>query len=289
MNNIPKTLFLVGLGLWVVLATYTTARSGQAPKDSQPAAKNLKEAVDKALLGSEGTYALAIKNLKTGELYYLNEHKSFEAGSLYKLWVLVAAFNAVEKGTLAEDEVLSESVAILNNTFGVAPDGAELTEGTVTLTVTQALEQMITISHNYAAYLLVEKIGNPAIRAFLTAHGFTESSLNNPPQTTPADLALFFEKLYQNQLANPESTEKMISILKRQTLNNKLPRYLPENTAVAHKTGEIDYLTHDAGIVYTDKGDYVIVVLSESDLPAGAEERIAEVSKNVYDYFTHKG
>lgn len=290
MINLPKTLFVAGVTLWVIFATHnTTIKSGTLTAEGGTKSKGLKEAVTTALLGAQGSYAIAIKNLKTGESYYLNEHKSFEAGSLYKLWVLAATFNAIEKGTLAEDEVLSDSVAALNNTFGVDQETAELTEGWITLTVSQALGQMITISHNYAAYLLVDRVGNPAIRAFLTDQGLTESSLNNPPRTTAADIALFFEKLYLGQLGSPASTEKMLGILKRQTLNDKLPKYLPPETPIAHKTGEIDYLTHDAGVIYTDKGDYIIAVMSESDFPSGAEERIAEVSKNVYDYFTRKG
>ena len=77
----------------------------------------------------------------------------------------------------------------------------------------------------------------------------------------------------------------MLDLLKKQKLNNKLPANLPEGVEIAHKTGEIGYFTHDAGIVYTSKGDYIIVVLSQSDMPSAAEDRIASISKNVYDYF----
>jgi beta-lactamase class A len=57
---------------------------------------------------------------------------------------------------------------------------------------------------------------------------------------------------------------------------------------MAHKTGELGQVSHDGGIVYTEKGDYIIVVLSESTLPKGAEERIANISKDVYAYFMSK-
>ena len=132
---------------------------------------------------------------------------------------------------------------------------------------------------------MVEKIGNPAIRDFLKANDLTESFLENPSRTTPADLALFFEKLYNGQLSSPEGTRQILDVLKKQTLNDKLPKYLPEKIDIAHKPAEIDYLTHDAGLVFSARGDYVIVVMSESDFPPGAEERIALISKSVYDYF----
>ena len=77
----------------------------------------------------------------------------------------------------------------------------------------------------------------------------------------------------------------MLDLLKSQKLNNKLPKYLPQEIDVAHKTGEIDSLTHDAGIVYAPTSDYIIVILSKSDYPPGAEERIADISRAVYEYF----
>ena len=96
---------------------------------------------------------------------------------------------------------------------------------------------------------------------------------------------MFFEKLYRGELADKETSAKLLDLLNRQKLNNKLPRHLPSGTVIAHKTGELGRVSHDAGIVYTDKGEYIIVVLTESSAPLGAEERIADISKNVYTYF----
>ncbi|MBI2622076.1 serine hydrolase [Candidatus Microgenomates bacterium] len=80
----------------------------------------------------------------------------------------------------------------------------------------------------------------------------------------------------------------MISLLLQQELNDRIPKYLPKEAKVAHKTGEIDFAKHDAGIVFANSGDYLIVVLSESDNPSAASERIANLSKAVYEYFSKK-
>ena len=64
-----------------------------------------------------------------------------------------------------------------------------------------------------------------------------------------------------------------------------MPKYLPSDTLIAHKTGELDSFSHDSGIVYTPNGNYIIVVMSDSTNPKGAEDRIANISKSVYDYF----
>ncbi len=77
----------------------------------------------------------------------------------------------------------------------------------------------------------------------------------------------------------------MLVLLKKQRLNEKIPKYIPEGIAIAHKTGELDLFSHDAGIVYTPKDTYIIVVLSENDFRTEANEQIANISKNVYNYF----
>ncbi len=250
---------------------------------------SLQEAVGSALEGTKGKYAIVIKNLKTSENYFQNENEVFDAGSLYKLWVMATVFKQIEEGKLTEDQVLSQSIEILNRKFGIDPELAELQEGGITQTVSLALGQMITISHNYSALLLTEKIRLSTVANFLKTNGFTLSKVGtggDMPVTTASEMALFLEKLYNKELASEESTSKMIELLKKQKLNKKLPKYLPPGTTIAHKTGELGWFSHDAGIVYLEKGDYIIVILSESSSPAGAEERIAELSKAVYEYFS---
>lgn len=281
MKRIFKAIVLAIFGGLILYALLSPTPSSE----ELPAPKNLKEAVSAALAGTTGTYAMVIKNLRTGEVYSLKERQVFNPGSLYKIWVLAAALDQIEKGELEEDEVLSQDVSTLNRMFGVAPETAELKKGRVTLTVAQSLAQMITISHNYAALLLVERIGHSKIRSFLKENGFKEAILEDPPQTTANDLALFFEKLYRGVLVSRESSQRMLSLLKGQRLGAGIPKYLPRELEVAHKTGDIGWFKHDAGIVFSAKGDYVFVMLSESDYPAGAAERIAEVSKSVFDYF----
>lgn len=280
------TYFLLNSGIFGMFSQSNTTASED--NSSQIKTSSLKDAVEKALIGTKGTYGITIKNLKTGESYYANEHKSFKAGSLYKLWIMVVVFNKIQDGSITEDQVLSQSVSILNNKFSIDPSLAELKKGRVTLSVNDALQQMITISHNYAALLLVEKIKLSTVAAYLEENGFYDSKVGTDgaePVTNPFDMALFFEKLYQGELANQEKTGKMLDLLLKQQNKNKLPKYLPSDVTVAHKTGELGWFSHDAGIVYSPKGDYIIVVLSESESPAGAEDRIAELSKAVYEYF----
>jgi beta-lactamase class A len=242
-------------------------------------------------VGTYGNYGIVIKNLKTGEQYSLQENTEYEAASLYKLWVMAEVYEQIKNGMLSDDDVLSEDVAVLNEKFQIPSESAELKDGKITLSVHDALEKMINISDNYAALLLTEKIRLPTISLFLKDNGFSQSSIGEDgklPMTTPHDIALFFEKLYNGQLIDPDYSNKMISLLEEQKLNDKIPKYLPDAIAVAHKTGELDAYTHDAGIVYANGYDYIIVVLSKSDNPELAAIRIANVSEAVYNYFERK-
>ncbi|MCR4306008.1 MAG: class A beta-lactamase-related serine hydrolase, partial [Candidatus Daviesbacteria bacterium] len=192
------------------------------------------------------------------------------------------------------DDSLTGDIATLNRKFNIASDSAELKEGSMSFTVKSALRQMITISHNYAALMLTEKVKVSRVREWLTKNGFNASSVRtedtSSPVSTPYDIAKFLEKLYKEELGDAQSTQEMLNLLKDQQLNDGLPKYLSNSKekpiAVAHKTGEVGWFKNDAGIVFTEKGDYIIVVMSETKSPTGAQERIALISKAVFDYFT---
>lgn len=264
---------------------------GQSSEEKVPLKNELGEVIKNSLTGVKGTYGIVVKNLITGEKYLENEHRVFEAGSLYKLWVMAVVVSKLQSGEWREDEVLSKDIVTLNNLFDIDPQLAELTKGKISLSVRDALKQSITISHNYAALLLTEKIKLSTVAKFLEDSKLNESKVGvnvEAPVTTPSDIALFFEKLYKRELADEQYTGLMMDLLKGQKLNDKLPKYLPEGTEIAHKTGEIGWFSHDGGIVYLSNRDYIIVVLSESESPAGANDRIAQVSRAVYEYFLKK-
>lgn len=268
-----------------VTATPILAPVANSIEDERVTAPTLAEVIEKELEGTKGTYGFVVKNLKTAETYYLNEHRRFQPASLYKLWIMATVYDQVRQGTLKLDEVLTDSVSALNERFLIATEDAELREGTVTFTVAQALEEMITNSHNYASLLLTARIKISNVEKFLKEHSLKESYTGTPPQTTPYDIALFFEMLYHGDLNSPEHTQEMIALLGRQNLNNVLPKYIPRDIKIAHKTGQLDVFAHDAGIFYLETGDYVIAGLSESLSPHDAEDRIAHVSRAVFEYF----
>ncbi|QQG47345.1 MAG: serine hydrolase [Candidatus Woesebacteria bacterium] len=244
----------------------TDAISAKVLADEINLVNDLSKIVDDAMNGANGTYAIFIKNLKTNESYSFNEHMKFKAGSLYKLWVMGEAYNEIKSNNLSLSDYLTE----------------------VSLTVGDALNQMVTVSDNSSAFALTNKLTAVNISSFMKKFNFSESDFGdetNEPMTTAYDVASFFEKLYKGEIVDSSSSSEMVELLKEQTLNDVIPKYLPSEIAIAHKTGDIDNFYHDAGIVYTKNGDYIIVLMSESDDPSQSAVRESVISKNVFDYF----
>jgi beta-lactamase class A len=265
------------------------------------------------LLPLPGSYGVFVKNLKTGETYSFNKERVFDSASLYKLWVMAVATKDIEAGNLSKDEVLSLPKKELDKDLGLIDEEATPSasveesiepspsespsespakspsasaspepEEMVSIKAGDALARMITFSDNYSALLLVDRLGAKKIAGFLRENGFSGSSFSSPPKTTARDIALFFEKLYKKEFT---ASERMIELLKKQEINDRISKYLPKEVESAHKTGELGGNKHDAGIVFGKNGDYIIVVLSDTNNARIASENIANFSKKVYDYF----
>ncbi|SEK44441.1 Beta-lactamase enzyme family protein [Chitinophaga rupis] len=115
-----------------------------------------------------------------------------------------------------------------------------------------------------------------------------EKGLNNT--TTAYDLMLLFEKIAQGKAVNATASQAMIKILLDQHFNDVIPAHLPPDVKVAHKTGEISGVRHDAGIVFLPDGrKYVLVLLSKQlpDVKAGIQA-MANVSALIYRHMQAK-
>lgn len=256
--------------------------------EPEPIATNSSElqyVVFEALSGTSGEYRIFIKHLPSGESFAQNENEVIPAGSLYKVWLAVGIMGEIRGGRLKENKVLSETIEALNKWAGIDPEDAELVEGMATFTVSEALKQMIAVSHNYSAYLLTKEIQNKVVQGILRDHGLLDSHYSRPPTVSAKDMALFFEKVYRDEFFPDDYSLKLKVLLAGNKLNDGLPKLLPPGTRVEHKTGELNDFKHDCGIVYAKQGDYIICVMTETSDPKEAEKRIALLSKAVFDYF----
>ncbi|HMD39744.1 MAG TPA: serine hydrolase [Candidatus Acidoferrum sp.] len=258
--------------------------------------------IEERIRRSGADVAVAFRTLDGHEGYFLHDEVSFHAASTMKIPVMIELFHEARLGKLKLDDVL-----LVNNEFHSLVDGSIYTLNAAddsetdlykaagqTRTLRQLCELMITASSNLATNLLIEKLGVENIRAAvhsLHADGMNvlrgvedgkafEKGLNNT--TTARGLLLLMEAIAHREAVDQEWSNQMIEILERQKFNEGIPAGLPPGTRVAHKTGEITKIHHDAAIVFAPK-PFVLVILvrgiADEKESAGL---IADITRLIY-------
>ncbi len=109
---------------------------------------------------------------------------------------------------------------------------------------------------------------------------------------TPRELNRLVELIFEGEVVNRTACDQMLHILLQQQLNLRLPRFLPEGTPVAHKTGTLGGIRNDSGIIYCNQHSHVAVtVFCTWDAAAVKHDPVAEWDRaNVLDSaFGHIG
>jgi beta-lactamase class A len=232
-----------------------------------PAAQKtgLQTILDNFAAGNLDKFGIVVKDLKTGQTASLNANHQITSASLYKLFVAQRIYQRIDLGQI---------------------DYSTAAGGGTGRNVEGCLRIMINISDNACGRALGAILGwgnqDPALRL----EGYKETSLRTPQQTSAEDVALLFERLYNGTLVSPSSSQRFMDLLKDQRVNNRLPQGLPGGTIIAHKTGDLDGVVHDAGIVYGPKTNYLVVVTSGPwNLPGNAPAMFADLSRQLWNYF----
>lgn len=216
------------------------------------------------------------EDLVTGEVAYCAPAMPQPAASVIKLSVMLAAFREFESGSLDPDGMITVKEEDKLPPCGVL---TFLHEG-MTVTVRDLVTLMIIVSDNTATNLLIDLIGIRRINEIAESYGlyglvlrrklFDEKAAARGLQNTVTarSTADFFRKLYNRELVSERASSEMTDILLGQQLNGKLPFYPGEDIPIAHKTGEDDGITHDAGIIYGTHPCIAVFLGSETDVPA---------------------
>ena len=254
----------------------------------------------------EGTFALAFKDLNTGETILINERDSFHAASTMKTPVLIELYKQAEAGKFS----LSDSIVVKNeftsivdsSTFSLSIDDDSESELYQMVgskqTIAQLAYDMIIASSNLATNVVIELVDAKKVTQTMRELGASEINvlrgvedikayeLGLSNSTTAYDLLVIFEKLAKGEVVSPKASEEMINILLDQKFRDIIPALLPEEVIVANKTGSITAVHHDSGIVFLADGrKYVLIILSKElgDFDSGTHI-MAKVSRMIYDY-----
>ena len=258
--------------------------------------------IQKRIAASGAEVAVYFKTLDGRSDWSTRADDSFHAASTMKIPVMIELFHQVQQGKLKLDDALT-----VKNEFRSIVDGSSYSlsaaddsdsglyqaEGQPR-SLRDLCELMITSSSNLATNLLIEKLGVQNIRATvhrLGADGMNvlrgvedgkafEKGLNNT--TTAKALALLLQAIADGHAVDPASCKEMLAILERQKFNEGIPAGLPSGIVVAHKTGEITKIHHDAAIVYANHPFILVILVRGLPDKKDSSALMADITRQLY-------
>lgn len=243
----------------------------------------------------KGDPAVIIKDLESGWEFVYQKDKLYPSASLAKIPIMAAAFVAAEKGRINLDSEISLKSSDKLTGSGVLKS---LPAGTL-FSFERLIGLMVYDSDNTATNIVTKALGidylNNTFKEFGLKHTellrrVADYKLRNQGvenYTTAEDMAFLLEKIYRRSLFNKQVSDKCIGFLKLNRMNDRIPRYLPSDITIAHKTGLERNVCHDVGIVLTSKGDFLICVLTNyknTDLKT-AKQFIARIALLTYNFY----
>lgn len=240
--------------------------------------------------------AIYIKDLTTEYSIGINDEEKIPSASLIKIPIMAAIYYLAEEGEISLDNVLiykkhhycSGSGIIKNIPFGSK------------FKVKELIELMITVSDNIATQMLTEYVGlkkldeifkkleleNTNISRYIMDLKKKKEGIEN--YTTAKDIGILLEKIYKGKLVSKLASSEMLFFLMKQKICDRIPRLLPKEVIVANKTGLMKDVCHDAGIVFTNNGDFIICILTKNLDHKIAKKFIAEVAYKTYCLYKNK-
>jgi beta-lactamase class A len=252
--------------------------------------------------------AVAVYDTETSTNFRRHADRWFHAASTIKVAILLGVYASIYHGWL-----LPHSRLHVRNRFASSVDGAPFRVGAdrdansevhdaigKMMRISDLALHMIATSSNLATNLLLDLVGLDTVQRALDELGIDgidirrgvederafERGINN--RVTADGLVQLLRLIAEERAYTPELSREMLEILHAQEFRNGIPARLPKAVRVAHKTGEISTIAHDAGVVYPpNRKPYVLAVLTEwSSDGSGRKATIAEVSQAVYELLT---
>jgi beta-lactamase class A len=270
---------------------------------------SLKTAILARIAATPGAVAgVSYRDLQTGETLDLSADTVFHAASTMKVPVMIEVLRRAQAGAFSLDQqiLLVNQFASLADgspfSLNMADDGDSVLYGKIgeRVPIRELLQRMIVRSSNLATNQLIELVGAANVTATARSLGASRISVLRGVEdqkafdrgmintTTSADLATLLEGIEKGTVLSSSNSSVMREILLAQEFNDKIPAGLPPGTRVAHKTGEITAVSHDAAVVYPPgRKPYVLVVLTKGIRESAVSGAlIADISRVVWNHAT---
>lgn len=211
----------------------------------------------------DGDVSIYFKNLTTSESIIINGEQKYYMASLYKVILTLYVLDEIANG----DTTLNEKIAI------TASESA---------TLATALDKIITESNNEYAQKLADIYGWETIEQIISKKLGISFRFDKDLSTTVKDMGVLFEDIALSLKVQDFESKYLLNLLQDQTKLSKLPKYLPKNILSHNKTGEYNEYSHDAGIFYTPKANYILIFMSKTEKSENTNEQMAQMSKEIY-------
>lgn len=270
-----------------------TATTAATPTSAAASAKEAeyKAIVDRYLADLPGTFGVIVKDLKTGDTVMINPDRPFPSASLFKLGLLYEVLLEAKAGKLSLKTLMD-----INEAHMAESEGDEKLVPGMSVTIDRSLWFLITLSSNSAAHALHEHVSWSDMNASMREAGFVNTRMNGDPNepkygdwrdqqgsTTSRDMLRFFEMVYNKNLLDEESSEKMMYLLRNQQVDDRLSYNLPKGVVMAHKTGNLQGTINDVGIIFGPKTDLYVGVISEGADYEMTTQALRGLGRALYD------
>lgn len=253
----------------------------------------LEQAIEREIKEAQATVSLLVENLDTNEILYTYQaDNTVVSASMIKVPIMLTALELVQEGKI-------KTSSLIEMTETTILDDSEVFEfGAGNYTLEEIMIWMIINSDNSATNCLIDLLTIERINEFCKRHSLNSTKIerkmldfeaiklgyNN--YTSAKDLNMVLKALYHKTILTPELCDYALSILKRQRHKQLSMRYICDDVVIAHKTGELDFLNHDAGIFYLEDISYYFGAFV-TDAPDNdyAMRWIGRVSKLIYEYY----
>lgn len=254
----------------------------------------LGKSIEEKIAKFRGETGIVVMDLDRGWDLSFGSDSKFAAASLVKLPIMLAVFQAADSRRMALDEVFvlkEEDKTSGSGLLKRKPAGS-------CFTIDELIEIMVTRSDNTASNIFINRLGFGYLNNFFSSLGLKDTNLvrhmmdfrarrdGKENYTSARDMACVLERLYYRNFLSRGISEKCLGLLKKQRVNDRIPDKLPKGTVVAHKTGLEHNICHDAGIVFTPGGNFLICILTKNASTSGAaKEFISKIALVVYNYY----
>jgi beta-lactamase class A len=282
----PLVGLLLGAGEAARGATFSRPVGQPAMTSSEHLEPALQSRLETAASVSRGRIGAYVLDLEGGGAAAIDADGVFPSASLFKLPILVEVLVQQKRHELDPEQ----SLEVRQEDW---TDGSGVLQARVgdRLSVRELSRLMIQDSDNIAALMLLNAVGADEVNATVERiglHGTRVVDRRRGDQgenvTTPRDMATLLSTIASGQLIDPETSEAALRLLELKQATTWLADDLPWWVKVAHKWGDLPEARHDAGIVFSPRGTFVAVVMTEGAQPDNAQRAIAQTAKAAYDY-----